>query len=59
MSSPWRWEYDCEQIRDGHRHEDEVGGRAHVLLAQNDDDQDVGQEGDGLERNIGVFEYWN
>ena len=46
-NSPRRGEDDGEQVGDGHGHEDEVGGGARVLLAQHDDDQDVGEEGHG------------
>ena len=45
--SPRRREYDGEQVRDGHRHEHEVGRGPHVLLAEHDDDQDVADERDG------------
>ena len=46
---PGRREDDGEEVRDGHGHENQVGRGPHVLLAQHDYDQDVGQEGHGLE----------
>ena len=52
---PRSWEDDGEEVGDCHRHEDHVGGRAHVLLAQHDYDQDVGEEGDG-ELQVGSYE---
>ena len=52
---PRSWEDDGEEVGDCHRHEDHVGGRAHVLLAQHDYNQDVGEEGDG-ELQVGSYE---
>jgi len=54
LGLPGRREDDGEQVGDGHGHEDHVSGRPHVLLAQHDDDEYVGQEGDGQDERHDV-----